>query len=83
MLPFTWHVSIRKNDLDVLPCNVVVHAVMDIEAKALCQVVHELCPRGDAVTVEMRTGRLLWRQFNTCRGGGGGGSNQLLTPGMA
>ena len=44
---------------------------MDIEAKALCQVVHELCPRGDAVTVEMRTGRLLWRQFNTCRGGGG------------
>ena len=50
VLPFTWHVTIRQNNLDVLPSNVVVHAVRDIEAKALYQVVHELCPRGDALT---------------------------------
>ena len=60
MLPFTRNVGVGQNDFDVLPCDVVVHAVMDVEAKALCQVVHELRPGGDAVAVKMGTGRLLW-----------------------
>ena len=62
VFPFSWYISIRQNNLDVLPSNVVVHAVMDVEAKALCQVVHEICPRGDAVTVKRC--RLFWWKLN-------------------
>lgn len=65
VLPFSWYISIRQNDLDVLPSNVVVHPVMDIEAQALCQVVHEVCPRSDAVAVKMC--RLFRWKINTCR----------------
>lgn len=82
MLPFAWHISIGQNDLDVLPGNVVVHAIMDIEAKALSQVVHEVRPGGDAVTVKMC--RLFWWKLNTCNSAAHGEiiTNLLQGPGV-
>ena len=59
--------AVISSHLDALPCWVGVHAVVNVELQTHGEPLHELCARGDTVTVKMGARWLHWGKLTPTR----------------